>query len=113
MATGEDNNFWEAEIDGEKASVVAKNKALDEAIRVEIAAIKAEEERAKGVEGQLTEIVEGINDEVAANKGKVMVAEGGELGYLSEKLVSGSADEANNTYAVTATAAEDKISLTE
>ena len=38
-----DKNFWDAEIDGEKASVVAKNKALDEAIRTELACIKAEE----------------------------------------------------------------------
>lgn len=110
--------------DGHKIYTIAENDIAsaqgladeiaraDAAEKANTAAIKAEEERAKGVEGQLTEIVEGINDEVAANKGKVMVAEGGELGYLSEKLVSGSADEANNTYAVTATAAEDKISLT-
>lgn len=39
----EDDNFWEAEIDGQKAADVAKNKALDEAIRIEIACIKAEE----------------------------------------------------------------------
>ena len=110
--------------DGHKIYTIAENDIAsaqgladeiaraDAAEKANAAAIKDEEERAKGVEGQLTEIVEGINDEVAANKGKVMVAEGGELGYLSEKLVSGSADEANNTYAVTATAAEDKISLT-
>lgn len=76
------------------------------------AAIEAEVERATGVESQLTGIVEDINEEVAANKGKVMIAEGGALGYLSEKLVSGVADDANNTYAVTATSAEDKIALT-
>ncbi len=38
-----DDSFWEAEIDGEKAADVAKNKALDEAIRIELACIKAEE----------------------------------------------------------------------
>lgn len=42
-STGDDNSFWEAEIEGEKASDVAKNKALDEAVRVELACIKAEE----------------------------------------------------------------------
>ena len=41
--TAADEKFWDAEIDGVKASSVAKNKALDEAIRVEIACIKAEE----------------------------------------------------------------------
>ena len=69
-------------------------------------------DRATKAELALTEIAEEIEAEVAANKGKVMVAEGGELGYLSEKLVSGVANEANNVYAVAATAAEDKIALT-
>lgn len=41
--TASDETFWDAEIDGEKAANVAKNKALDEAIRVELACIKAEE----------------------------------------------------------------------
>ena len=36
-------NFWDAEIDGVKASDAAKNKALEEMLRVEIACIKAEE----------------------------------------------------------------------
>lgn len=35
--------FWEAEIDGEKASEAAKKKALEELLRIEIACIKAEE----------------------------------------------------------------------
>jgi len=35
--------FWESEIDGKKASDVAKEKALDELIRTEIAIIKANE----------------------------------------------------------------------
>lgn len=39
-----DASFWDTtEIDGEKASEVAKKKALEELIRVEIAVIKAEE----------------------------------------------------------------------
>ncbi len=41
--TASDDTFWDAEINGEKAANVAKNKALDEAIRVELACIKAEE----------------------------------------------------------------------
>jgi len=36
-------NFWDAEIDGVKASDAAKNKALEEILRVEVACIKAEE----------------------------------------------------------------------
>lgn len=36
-------DFWKAEIDGVKASDAAKNKALEEMVRVEIACIKAEE----------------------------------------------------------------------
>lgn len=35
--------FWDAEIDGVKASDAAKNKALEEMLRVEMACIKAEE----------------------------------------------------------------------
>lgn len=35
--------FWDAEIDGVKASEAAKNKALEEMLRVEMACIKAEE----------------------------------------------------------------------
>ncbi len=36
-------SFWDAEIDGVKASEAAKQKALEEMLRVEIACIKAEE----------------------------------------------------------------------
>lgn len=38
-----DDSFWEAEVDGKKASDAAKDKALDEAVRIELACIKAEE----------------------------------------------------------------------
>ncbi len=36
-------SFWKADIDGEKASELAKQKALEEILRIEIGAIKAEE----------------------------------------------------------------------
>lgn len=45
--------FWDAEIDGEKASEAAKKKALEEMLRVEIACIKAEE---KGLSLSETEV---------------------------------------------------------
>lgn len=41
--TQDETGFWDAEIDGEKASEAAKKKALEEMLRVEIACIKAEE----------------------------------------------------------------------
>ncbi len=41
--TTDTEGFWDAEIDGVKASDAAKNKALEEMLRVEIACIKAEE----------------------------------------------------------------------
>ncbi len=41
--TTDTTGFWDAEIDGVKASDAAKNKALEEMIRVEIACIKAAE----------------------------------------------------------------------
>lgn len=41
--TTDTEGFWDAEIDGVKASDAAKNKALEEMIRVEIACIKATE----------------------------------------------------------------------
>lgn len=41
--TADTDSFWEAEIDGVKASDAAKNRALEEMLRVEIACIKAEE----------------------------------------------------------------------
>ncbi len=41
--TMDSEGFWDAEIDGMKASDAAKNKALEEMLRVEIACIKAEE----------------------------------------------------------------------
>ncbi len=41
---GQAEDYWEtAEVDGQKAADVARERALDEAIRVEIGAIKAEE----------------------------------------------------------------------
>ncbi|MBQ9915032.1 MAG: peptidylprolyl isomerase [Clostridia bacterium] len=41
--TMDSEGFWDAEIDGMKASDAAKNKALEDMLRVEIACIKAEE----------------------------------------------------------------------
>ncbi len=41
--TTDTEGFWDAEIDGVKASDAAKNKALEEMLRVEIACVKAEE----------------------------------------------------------------------
>ncbi len=41
--TQDTTGFWDAEIDGEKASEAAKKKALEEMLRVEIACVKAEE----------------------------------------------------------------------
>lgn len=74
--------------------------------------LAGEIKRATDAELALTEIAEGIAAEVEANKGKVMVAIGGELGYLSDKLVSGTANGDNNTYAVSVNASGDKLNLT-
>ena len=68
--------------------------------------------RAKKAEADILDVVSDLNDEVAANKGKVMVAEGGDLGYLADKLVSGTAVEANNIYAVSVNSSSDKLNLT-
>lgn len=106
--------------DGHKIYTIAENDIAsaqgladeiaraDAAEKANAAAIKAEEERAMGVEGQLTEIVEDINAEL----GKVKVSAEGTADYLANKVVTGAAAEASNIYAVTATAADDKISLT-
>lgn len=51
--TQDTTGFWDAEIDGEKASEAAKKKALEEMLRVEIACVKAEE---KGLSASADEI---------------------------------------------------------
>ena len=68
--------------------------------------------RAKKAEADILDVVSDLNDEVAANNGKVMVADGGDLGYLANKLVSGTAVEDNNIYAVSVNASGDKLNLT-
>ena len=68
--------------------------------------------RAEKAEADILDVVSDLNDEVAANNGKVMVAKGGDLGYLADKLVSGTAVEANNIYAVSVNSSSDKLNLT-
>lgn len=51
--TTDTESFWDAEIDGVKAGEAAKNRALEEMLRVEIACIKAEE---KGLAASAEEI---------------------------------------------------------
>lgn len=65
-------------------------------------------DRATKAELALTEIVEDINAEL----GKVKVSAEGTADYLSNKVVTGTAVAGENVYAVTATAADDKIALT-
>lgn len=65
-------------------------------------------DRATKAELALTEIVEDINAEL----GKVKVSAEGTADYLSNKVVTGTAVDGENVYAVTATAADDKIALT-
>ncbi|MBQ4518942.1 MAG: peptidylprolyl isomerase [Clostridia bacterium] len=53
--------FWDAEIDGVKASEAAKTRALEEVLRVEMACIKAEEKGLSVPEDQLKQIKNSVN----------------------------------------------------
>ncbi|MBR5236114.1 MAG: peptidylprolyl isomerase [Clostridia bacterium] len=64
-------SFWNAEIDGEKASELAKKRALEEAIRVEIGCIKAEESGLSIPAADLSQIRSMINSTDAEQKAQV------------------------------------------
>ncbi len=67
--TQDTTSFWDAEIDGVKASEAAKQKALEEMLRVEIACIKAEEKGLSVTNDELKEIrhfVKNGDKEIAA-----------------------------------------------
>jgi len=64
-------NFWEAEIDGEKASEAAKKKALEEMLRVEMACIKAEEKGLTVSEDELKQIRATVKATDSASKAQV------------------------------------------
>lgn len=53
--------FWDAEIDGVKAGEAAKNRALEEVLRVEMACIKAEEKELSVPDDQLKQIKNSVN----------------------------------------------------
>ena len=77
--------FWDAEIDGEKASEAAKKKALEEMLRVEIACIKAEEKglSVSGEEAkQIKAMVKATDRETAAQVDALQEATG-----LSDELL--------------------------
>ncbi|MBE7037128.1 MAG: hypothetical protein E7403_07540 [Ruminococcaceae bacterium] len=57
----DETGFWDAEIDGVKASEAAKNKALEEVLRVEMACIKAEEKGLTIPADQAKQIKNSIN----------------------------------------------------
>ncbi len=59
--TTDSAGFWDAEIDGVKASEAAKNRALEEMLRIEIACIKAEEKGLSASEELLKQNREFVN----------------------------------------------------
>ena len=67
-----------------------------------------EADRASKAESDILDLIEDIN----AEAGKVKVDEADTADYLENKVVSGVADEANNTYAATVTKADNKLNIT-
>ncbi len=63
--------FWDAEIDGVKASEAAKNRALEEMLRVEMACIKAEEKGLSVSSEDLRSIRNYVNSKDDAQKAEV------------------------------------------
>ena len=63
--------FWDAEIDGVKASEAAKKKALEEMLRVEIACIKAEEKGISVSSDDLRSIRNFVNAKSGEEKAEV------------------------------------------
>lgn len=76
---------------------VSLNAQIDANAEAAAAAVKAEEDRAKEAEAGILDIIEDIN----AEAGKVKVDAEDTADYLANKIVSGVANETNNTYAVT------------
>ena len=69
--TQDAEGFWDAEIDGEKASELANKRALEEAVRVEIACIKAEESGLSIPAADLSQIRAMIKSTEAEQKAQV------------------------------------------
>ena len=86
------------------ADGVTVNAKIDEVAK----AVADEADRATKAEEALTDLIEDIN----AEAGKVKVDEADTADYLENKVVSGTADEANNTYAATVTKADNKLNIT-
>lgn len=78
---------------------VSLNAQIDANAKTAADAVKAEEDRAKKAEADILDIIDDIN----AEAGKVKVDADDTADYLANKIVTGVADEANNTYAVTVT----------
>lgn len=76
---------------------VSLNAQIDANAKTAADAVKAEEDRAKKAEADILDIIDDIN----AEAGKVKVDADDTADYLANKIVTGVADEANNTYAVT------------
>lgn len=68
---GAGEEFWDTEIDGKKASEVAKERAMDEAIRAEIAVVKAAEAGITLSEEELTAARSILNADDAATKEQI------------------------------------------
>lgn len=86
------------------AEGVTVNAKIDEVAK----AVADETDRATKAEEDLTDLIEDIN----AEAGKVKVDEADTADYLENKVVSGTADEATNTYAATVTKADNKLNIT-
>ncbi|MBE7048091.1 MAG: hypothetical protein E7393_01765 [Ruminococcaceae bacterium] len=69
--TQDSESFWNAEIDGKKASEAAKNKALEEMLRVEIACVKAAEKGLSVPESSLAQIRTMVKSTDAEQKAQV------------------------------------------
>ncbi|MBE7010773.1 MAG: hypothetical protein E7418_04700 [Ruminococcaceae bacterium] len=63
--------FWDSEIDGVKAGEAAKQKALEEMLRVEIACIKADEAGIKASESDISSIRATVKTTDSAQKAQV------------------------------------------
>jgi len=69
--TQDAEGFWDAEIDGKKASEAAKEKALEEMLRVEVACVKAEEKGLTVPEADANQIRATVKATDAAQKAQV------------------------------------------
>ncbi|MBE7035118.1 MAG: hypothetical protein E7402_03215 [Ruminococcaceae bacterium] len=69
--TQDAESFWDAEIDGEKASEAAKKKALEEMLRIEIACIKAEEQGLSLTDAEASQVRATVKSNDAAQKAQI------------------------------------------